>query len=243
MFAGSLAQVLNINLGMLKEAWKKKDQERAYLERHLQKQEGTLSNFERQSEGKSMRIQELELDRGRLQEQVESVNQQLEDRSTRLSKLEEKCRTYKEHLNLATAEQQELYTAAKAKCENAIKQMREAERKRTALEEEERKELQATRERLTQIVKSTVAECSFKEREFNSKIESLNQRVLERDADIEREREATRSLVEQNATVASVQGTVKSFESQIEKIAAKLEEVASGQVERDQKAADETRVK
>lgn len=168
MFAGSLAQVLNINLGMLKEAWKKKDQERAYLERHLQKQEGTLSNFERQSEGKSMRIQELELDRGRLQEQVESVNQQLEDRSTRLSKLEEKCRTYKEHLNLATAEQQDLYTAAKAKCENAINQMREEERKRAVLGEQERKEVQATRERLTQIVKSTVTECSFKERECES---------------------------------------------------------------------------
>lgn len=163
VFAGNLAQALNSNFEMMKQGWKRKDQELAYLERHLEKTEGELSNFKRQSEGKAGRIQELEDDRLRLQEQLESANEKLEDRSTRLSKLEEKCRTYKDYLNEATAEQQELYTASKTKCENAIKQMREEERKRKALDEQGRKDLQATRERLTQVVKSTVAEYSFKE--------------------------------------------------------------------------------
>ncbi|KAJ0109858.1 hypothetical protein J7T55_004408 [Diaporthe amygdali] len=243
VFAGNLAQALNSNFEMMKQGWKRKDQELAYLERHLEKTEGELSNFKRQSEGKAGRIQELEDDRIRLQEQLESANQKLEDRSTRLSKLEEKCRTYKDYLNEATAEQQELYTAAKTKCENAIKQMREEERKRKALDEQGRKDLQATRERLTQVVKSTVAEYSFKERNFNDKIESLNQRMQERDADLDRERETIRNLVEQNATVASVQGVLKSFESQIEQISAKMGEVASSQVERDAKATEETQAK
>ncbi|KAG6361528.1 hypothetical protein INS49_009755 [Diaporthe citri] len=218
-----------------------------YRERHLSikhcAKEQKLSNFQRQSEGKSGRIQELEEDRVRLQEQLESANQHLEDRSTKLSELQKKCRTYKEHLNSATAEQQDLYKAAKTKCETAIKQMREEEHKRKALDEQQRKDLQATRERLTQIVKSTVAEYSSKEREFNNKLDSLHQRIQEREADVKREQETIRGLLEQNATVESIQGAVKTFEAQIEQITAKLGELASSQVERDGAAAEETHAK
>lgn len=168
MVAGNLAQALNNNFGMMRDEWRRKDQDISYLEHNIRKQEEKLSNFKRQSEGKSGRIQELEEDRIRLQERLESANQQLEDRSTKLSELQKKCRTYKEHLNSATAEQQDLYKAAKAKCETAIQQMREEEQKRKMLDEQHRKDLQATRERLTQVVKSTVAEYSSKERECKS---------------------------------------------------------------------------
>ncbi|KKY33542.1 hypothetical protein UCDDA912_g06443 [Diaporthe ampelina] len=228
---------------MMRNGWKQKDQEISYLAHNLRKQDEKLSNFKKQSDGKSGRIQELEDDRVQLQERLESANQQLEDRSTKLSELEKKCRTYKEHLNSAVAEQQNLYKAAKSKCETSIKQMREEEHKRKALDEQQCKDLQATRERLTQVVKSTVAEYSFKEREFNDKLESLHQRIQEREADVERERETYRSLLQQNATVESIQDAVKTFEAQIEQINSKLGEIASGQAERDGTAAGETRVK
>ncbi|KAK7716161.1 hypothetical protein SLS64_003313 [Diaporthe eres] len=243
MVAGNLAQALNSHFEMMRSGWRRKEQEISYLERNIRKQEQKLSNFERQSEGKTGRIQELEEDRVRLQEQLESANQHLEDRSTKLSELQKKCRTYKEHLNSATAEQQDLYKAAKAKCETAINQMREEEHKRKALDEQQRKDLQATRESLTQIVKSTVSEYSSKEREFNNKLDSLHQRIQEREADVERERETIRGLLEQNATVESIQGSMKTFEAQIEQITAKLGELASSQVERDGAAAEETRAK
>lgn len=162
---GNLAQALNSYCGVLTSGWRRKDQDISYLEHNLQKRGEELSNVKIQSEGKTRRILELEDDRLRLQERLESANQHLEDRSTKVSELQKKCRTYKEHLNAATTEQQDLYKAAKAKCETAIKQMREEEHKRMALDEQQRKDLQATRERLTQVVKSTVAEYSFKERE------------------------------------------------------------------------------
>lgn len=165
MVAGNLAQALNSHFEMMRSGWRRKDQEISYLERNIRKKEQKLSKFERLSEGKSGRIQELEGDRVRLQEQLESANQHLEDRSTKLSELQEKCRTYKDRLNLATAEQQDLYKAAKKKCETAIQQMREEEQKRKTLDEQQREDLQATRERLTQIVKSTVADYRSKERE------------------------------------------------------------------------------
>lgn len=163
--AEKVAQALNSNFGDMRDRWMQKDQEISYLKHKSRKQEQRLSNFERQSEGKSGRIQELEEEGIRLQERLESANQQLEDRCTKLSELQKKCRTYKEHLNSATEEQQDLYKAAKAKCESAIKQMREEERKRKVMDEQQRRDLQATRERLTQVVKSTVAEYSSKERE------------------------------------------------------------------------------
>lgn len=165
MVAGNLAQALNSHFEMMRSGWRRKDQEISYLERNIRKKEQKLSKFERLSEGKSGRIQELEGDRVRLQEQLESANQHLEDRSTKLSELQEKCRTYKDRLNLATTEQQDLYKAAKRKCETAIQQMREEEQKRKTLDEQQRNDLQATRERLTQIVKSTVADYRSKERE------------------------------------------------------------------------------
>lgn len=168
MVAGNLAQALNNNFGIMRDEWRRKAQDISYLEHNIRKQQEEVSNFKRQSEGKSGRIQELEEDRIRLQERLESANQQLDDRSTKVSELQKKCRTYKDHLNSATAEQQDLYKAAKAKCETAIQQMREEEQKRKMLDEQHRKDLQATRERLTQVVKSTVAEYSSKERECKS---------------------------------------------------------------------------
>lgn len=165
MVTGNLAQALNSYCGVLTNGWRRKDQDISYLEHNLQKRDEELSNVKSQSEGKVRRILELEDDRVRLQERLESANQQLEDRSTKVSELQKKCRTYKEHLNAATTEQQDLYKAAKAKCETAIKQMREEEHKRIALDEQQRKGLETTRERLTQVVKSTVAEYSLKEKE------------------------------------------------------------------------------
>lgn len=165
MVTNNLAQALNGYTGALTSVWRRKDQDISYLEHNLQKQEEKLSNFQKEGEGKARRILELEDHRVRLEKRLESANQQLEDRSTKVTELQKKCRTYKEHLNAATAEQQDLYKAAKAKCENAIKQMREEEHKRMALDEQQRKDLQATRERLTQMVKSTVSEYSLKERE------------------------------------------------------------------------------
>lgn len=165
MVTGNLAQALNSYCGVLTNGWRRKDQDISYLEHNLQRRDEELSNVKNQSEGKVRRILELEDDRARLQERLESANQQLEDRSTKVSELQKKCRIYREHLNAATTEQQDLYKAAKAKCETAIKQMREEEHKRMALDEQQRKDLEITRERLTQVVKSTVAEYSLKEQE------------------------------------------------------------------------------
>lgn len=75
------------------------------------------------------------------------------------------------------------------------------------------------------------------------KLESLQQRVQEREVDVERERETIRKLLEQTVTVESIQDAMKTFGAQITQINAKLGDLTSGQENRDAAAAEETQIK
>lgn len=137
----------------------------ALMERRAQKQQSKLAKYRKQTEGRVNVIQKLEQSHAQLQEQLAAANQQLADRSEKTLKLEDKCRQYKEYLNSAIAEQQGLYKAANEKCEHAMTQMRDAEHKQKAVSEQERRQVEATRERLTRMVKSTITEYKFKEQQ------------------------------------------------------------------------------
>lgn len=163
--AGGVVQSLNGLFISLKEDMERKDMKLALLERDVQKQQSRSSRYKKQTEDKTSFIEQLEERQVQFQEQLSTANQQLEVRSEKASKLEEKCRQYKEYLNSAIAEQQSLYKASRAKCEDAIKQMQEAEQKKKVANEQERRKVEATREHFSQIVKSTVAEYKSKERE------------------------------------------------------------------------------
>lgn len=163
--AGGVVQSLNGLFVTFKADREQKDSEMALLARRLEKQQSKLSRYKKQAEGGTNVIRQLEESHTQLQEQLLAANQQLADRAEKTSKLEGKCRQYKEYLNSAIAEQQDLYKAASVKCEDAIKQMREAEHKQKAVSEQERRHAEATLDRLKQAVKVTVTECGFKERE------------------------------------------------------------------------------
>lgn len=135
------------------------------LKKGMNKQRNDLSRYKDCILGKDNKIKQLEGHCNQLLAQVDSTRQELDARSTKVSKLEEKCRSYKEFLNNAIDEQQQLYTATKAKCDGAITKMQAEERKRIALQETEHKKAEETREKLNQLVQSTVMEYSQKERE------------------------------------------------------------------------------
>lgn len=137
----------------------------ADLKKGMSKQRQDLSRYKQCISGKDNKIQNLEEHCGDLKAQVETTRQELGARSTKISKLEEKCRSYKDFLNKAIAEQQELYKATKAKCDGTLDRMKAEERKRDALQEHERKQAEVTRERLNQLVQSTVIEYKQKERD------------------------------------------------------------------------------
>lgn len=137
----------------------------ADLKKGMGKQRQDLSRYKQCINGKDNKIQNLEEHCSELKAQVETTQQELDARSTRVSKLEDKCRSYKDFLNKAIEEQQELYKATKAKCEGTLTQMKAEERKRDALREQERKQAETIRERLDQLVQSTVTEYKQKEQD------------------------------------------------------------------------------
>lgn len=161
----SCAGVLNQNFAHLEEEAKQHIKSIHYLERRIMTQQDKLSQFEADAVAKSNAIQDLEEERAHLMEQLEASKAELDGRSSRLAKVEDKCRTYKEYLNEAVAEQQKLYRATKEKCDGAINQMKQEEEKRKALQKRELVQAEASREHLRQIVKSTVDEFAHKEHE------------------------------------------------------------------------------
>lgn len=220
--------------GYLNEKWNNIEQQMdqqfqgviAKLKRKLKRQETDMARCKEQTRDKDGIIRKLEKEHKQLVATLQATEKDLQERSARFSKLDEKCRTYKEHLNSAIAEQQELYKATKAKCDGAITQMRDEEGRRKHLQERERKQAEAARERLHQLVKNTIAEHAQKERELNDKIAYLSQKVEERDADLERERGRAQMLLEQHTDLASIQDTLKKFEAMMEAVDSKVTENA-----------------
>lgn len=161
----SCAGVLNSNFASLEEEAKEHINSIHSLKRRIKKQEQKLAHYEADTSMKTNTIQELESERAALLQQLEDSKGELDGRSSRLSKLEEKCRMYKEYLNEAVAEQQELYKATKDKCDGAVSQMKQEEEKRRALQKRELEQAEAARQHLRQVVKATVDEFSRKEHE------------------------------------------------------------------------------
>ncbi|KAJ4418071.1 hypothetical protein N0V82_005825 [Gnomoniopsis sp. IMI 355080] len=213
------------------------------LKKGMSKQRNDLSRYKDCILGKDDKIQQLEEHCNQLIAQVDSTQQELDARSTKVSKLEEKCRSYKDFLNNAVIEQQALYKATKAKCDGAVTKIQAEERRRIALQEQECKKAEKAREKLDQLVQSTVSEYKQKEREFNNQIEILNQKVQEREADVMRERETAQVLLRQNDSIRNIQNTLSTFKAQIEEVVGKLNEGTVQQNQQDDQSAKEVHVK
>lgn len=215
----------------------------ANLKCKLKRQETDAARYKERTRDKDGVIRKLEKDHDQLVATLQATEKNLQERSAKFSKLDEKCRTYKEHLNSAIAEQQELYRATKAKCDGAITQMRDEESKRKHLQERERKQAEAARERLNQLIKNTIAEHAHKERQLNDKIEFLSQKVEGRDADLELERERTQALLQQHANITSVQDTLKEFQAKMDQVVFKVSETALFRDKQDDPRVGEMHVK
>lgn len=135
------------------------------LEASLAEQQAKASRYKMKTKHKDTLIEQLQEEQGQLSSRLEVVEGELQERSDKTSKLEDKCRSYKEFLNQAISEQQELYKSSKSKCDAAISHMQAEESKRQLLQERERKHAEAARDQLKQMVKNTVAECKQRESE------------------------------------------------------------------------------
>lgn len=235
MFIKNLAAHKGEVAGYLNDKWSDMEQQMdqqihgiiSDLKSKLKKQEAETSRHQKHNRSKDSKIQRLEEDHERLVSMLHASDSELQERAAKFSKLDEKCRKYKEYLNSAISEQQELYKATKAKCDGAIAQMRAEESKRQLSQEQERKKAESARERLNQLVKTTISEYKKKESELNDTVRFLSQKIEERDADLLRERENAQILQQHNVSINSIKDTLKSFEAKVDEAMTKAVEVAS----------------
>lgn len=228
-----LVRCLNKKFDMESEAQNQLLQVIAQQEQKLKRHQDRASEYKKQTQCQGNRIHQLEEGHDQVLSQLQATKQELEERSAKFSKLENKCRTYKEYLNTAIVEQQTLYKASRDKCNGAIAQMQAEESKRQCLLERERKQAEAVRERLSQRVKTAIDEAKQKEEQFENSIASLNQKVQEREAEVLRERETAQALLRQQDSITAVQDTLKIFGIQIEEAVSKVNEATSLQSQQD----------
>lgn len=77
----------------------------------------------------------------------------------------------------------------------------------------------------------------------HDKIEALNEKVRERDADLVRERETAQALLQRNGNIGGVQETLISFGAQIEEVVGKVDTVVAGQYRQDDQSVKDTNTK
>lgn len=227
--------------GYLNEKWGDMEQQMdeqiqgiiADLKQKLRQQEAETSHYKNRARSKESKLKTFEEDNGRLLDMLRDSEKVLEERKSKLLKLDGKCRKYKEFLNSAISEQQELFKANKTKCDDAIAQMRTEETERQRSQEQEWKRAESARERLAQLLKSTIAEFKQKEHELNERIQFLRQEIVKRDTDLERERETAQVAQETNSNVRSIQDTLENFKTHIQNVWLKTAEVASHQDKHD----------
>lgn len=77
----------------------------------------------------------------------------------------------------------------------------------------------------------------------HNKIEALNEKLEERDADIKREREQAQVLLQQNSSISSVEDSLKAFAAQMAELSSKVDAVVAVQHRQDDPALEETKIK
>ena len=103
-------------------------------------------------------IDSLEEEKEELLVHVANTDGKLQRCSDRVQKLDEKCRSYRNRLNEAVEEQQQLYTRSKKACQDAIDQMRAQGQLQASSLELARQKAESLREQLLEKVRVAVAQ-------------------------------------------------------------------------------------
>lgn len=77
----------------------------------------------------------------------------------------------------------------------------------------------------------------------NNQIEGLNHKVQEREADVVRERETAKTLLDQKENINNIQDTLKTFGKQIEEVVGKVNAVVAQRFDSDDQPAKDMNMK
>lgn len=128
------------------------------LKRKNEGQARQISVHVKQLDAQAMVIAGLEQDKQDLMDRVARTETTLREGSERLQKLDEKCRSYKDRLNAAVGEHQQLYSRSKKLCQDTIDQMRAEEQLQRSSNDLARQKAESLREHMLEKVRLVVAQ-------------------------------------------------------------------------------------
>ncbi|KAK1771807.1 hypothetical protein QBC33DRAFT_554970 [Phialemonium atrogriseum] len=167
------------------------------LKRKNEGQARQINLHVKQLNAQALVIAGLEQDKQDLMDRVARTETKLREGSERLQKLDEKCRLYKDRLNAAVGEHQQLYSRSKKLCKDTIDQMRAEEQLQRSSNDLARQKAESLREHMLEKVRLVVAQSKAETRHMTDRIQALSQEIGDRESQIQRERERSERLLKQ----------------------------------------------
>lgn len=128
------------------------------LRRKNEDQAQQIKGYLQQVDSQARSIESLEEEKEDLVGHVTNTEDKLQRCSDRIQKLDEKCRSYRNRLNAAVEEQQQLYTHSKKACQDAVDQMRAQEQLQATSMELARQKAEELREQIIEKVRVAVSQ-------------------------------------------------------------------------------------
>ncbi|CEJ91062.1 hypothetical protein VHEMI06800 [[Torrubiella] hemipterigena] len=195
----------------LKQSIRQQDIELSLANGNYQRSQSRVDDLENQLQDMQKKYATIENEKSQLEERSQTLEEQLQDSCDRVNKVEEKCGVYKDKLNEAIQEQQDLHKLSQHRCDELQTQLSQLLEERDVRRSEIDKamsESQAKKEELGFIVAAVKDEIS-REREKGKIMELQFQANSERYAsDLENERSKSELLRSQLETCINTSDAV-----------------------------------
>ncbi|KAI1095509.1 hypothetical protein F5B19DRAFT_503704 [Rostrohypoxylon terebratum] len=173
------------------------EQKLGSLEEHITAQDSTISQYQREIEHRDQIIDDLSAKEGELRAQNQKVQDEITASSNARKKLEEKLRACRNRLNDAINEQQQLFLRCKENCEKAITTIQTEGHTQKESVDNATATIESLRNEMKQKVAEVISDTNGRIENLKNIIDSLELQLIEREKELERERQHSLDLSSQ----------------------------------------------
>ncbi|KAI0888350.1 uncharacterized protein GGS22DRAFT_198124 [Annulohypoxylon maeteangense] len=165
------------------------EQKMVMLEDHISSQDSIIEQYQQDIEFRDRTIKDLSAREEDLNAQNQKIQDEITTSSSARKKLEEKLRACRNRLNDAINEQQQLFLRCKENCEKATAALRTEGHFQKETMEKATAAIESVRADIKQKVATVIDDTNGQVENLNKTIESLETQLIEREKEIERERQ------------------------------------------------------
>ncbi|ORY61362.1 uncharacterized protein BCR38DRAFT_476133 [Pseudomassariella vexata] len=164
------------------------------MEKVIAEQAESIRELENDLDARDSYADHLEGEKNQLIADIEEMETRMQESSSKIKKLDEKCRSYRDRLNEATTEQQALYLKMKNSYQTALAAIREEDQSRKKSTEHALKVSESVRAEIHSKVTSVVNEARQRAEKMDSTITTLSVQLEERNRELSQEKQTIKTL-------------------------------------------------